>query len=33
MLESGTRAHFERTGFDHVRPKGMTTCVRRRSVP
>jgi hypothetical protein len=33
VLYSGTRTLFERTGFDYVRPKGMTNCVMRRTVP
>jgi hypothetical protein len=32
VLYSGTRALFERAGFEHVRPKGPGNCVVRRSV-
>ena len=33
VLYDGTRALFERTGFDYVRAKGMANCVMRRTVP
>jgi len=33
VLYDGTRALFERAGFEHVRPKGAGNCVMRRSVP
>jgi hypothetical protein len=32
VLYSGTRALFERAGFEHVRPKGPGNCVMRRRV-
>ena len=33
VLYDGTRALFERAGFDYVRPKGQGNCVMRRTVP
>ena len=33
VLYNGTRALFERAGFDYVRPKGPGNCVMRRTVP
>lgn len=33
VLYDGTRALFERAGFDFVRSKGQGNCVMRRSVP
>ncbi len=32
VLYDGTRALFERAGFDYVRPKGLRNCVMRRTV-
>jgi len=32
VLYNGTRALFERAGFEHVRPKGQTNCVMRITV-
>ncbi|GAB3599720.1 GNAT family N-acetyltransferase [Angustibacter peucedani] len=32
VLYDGTRALFERAGFEHVRPKGPGNCVMRRTV-
>lgn len=32
VLYNGTRALFERAGFDYVRPKGMKHCVMRTTV-
>lgn len=33
VLYDGTRALFERAGFEHVRPKGLNHCVMRTTVP
>jgi GNAT superfamily N-acetyltransferase len=33
VLYDGTRALFERAGFEHVRPKGPGNCVMRRTIP
>lgn len=33
VLYNGTRALFERAGFEYVRSKGMGNCVMRRTVP
>ena len=33
VLYNGTRALFERAGFEFVRSKGAGNCVMRRSVP
>jgi GNAT superfamily N-acetyltransferase len=33
VLYDGTRALFERVGFEYVRPKGLRNCVMRRTVP
>jgi GNAT superfamily N-acetyltransferase len=32
FLYNGTRALYERAGFEYVRPKGLRNCVMRRSV-
>ena len=33
VLYDGTRALYERVGFDYVRPKGLRNCVMRTTVP
>ena len=33
VLYNGTRALFERAGFEHVRTKGSGNCVMRRTLP
>jgi hypothetical protein len=32
VLYDGTRALYERVGFQYVRPKGLRNCVMRRTV-